>query len=267
MKSIKKQKIRVRNKFKKLRKEKIKEISKHSLNLISASLIGGIIIFKLYHFLFLSSFFELKKVEIKGNEMLSESEIRKSLKLRKKENIFLVTKENIKEYLNGVPTVETVIMKRKIPGTLCLEIIERTPVGYCKINGQLKGIDKAGILFDCKDLKKEIPFIIGLISGKEEEKKKLAIDFLQLVKNESKCPIGREIVKVVPKDFCKIIFLLRDGTKVFFGKVPSPDINLKLTYLEKVLLDLKNKNKKIDYVDMQYFTSDIGKVIVKLSKT
>ena len=267
MKDRKKQKVKVRSKFKKLRKEKIKKISKHSLNLITASLIGGVIIFHVYHFLFFSSFFQLKQIEISDNEILSEIKIKEFLKFKKNENIFLVTKERIKENLKGIPSIERVIIRRKIPDTLCLKIIERTPIGYCRINGQLKGIDREGVIFNYKDLKKEIPVILGLIPNKKEEKKKTAIKFLQLLENKCHCSISKKIVKIRPKDFSKIVFWLQDGTKVFFGKATSLNINLKLTYLEKVLADLKSKEKKIDYVNIQYFSPEMGKVIVKLSKT
>ncbi len=267
MKNRKKQKVKVRSRFKKLRKEKFKEISKHSLNLIAASLIGGVIIFNVYHFLFFSSFFQLKQIEIDDNKILSEIKIKEFLKLKGNENIFLVTKERIKENLKGIPSIERVIIKRKIPDTLCLKIIERTPIGYCRIDGQLKGVDKEGIIFNYKDLKKEIPVILGMVSDKKEEKKKAVIKFLQLLENKCHCSISKEIVKIRPKDFSKIVFWMRDGTKVVFGKATSPNINLKLTYLEKVLADLKSKEKKIDYVNMQYFSPDIKKVIVKLCKT
>ncbi|MCK4532563.1 FtsQ-type POTRA domain-containing protein [bacterium] len=267
MKKRKKQKVNVRSKFKKLRKEKIKEVSKHSLNLITASLIGGVIIFNVYHFLFFSSFFQLKQIKISDNEISSEIKIKEFLKLRKNENIFLVRKERIKENLKGIPSIETVIIRRKIPDTLCLKIIERTPIAYCRINGQLKAIDREGAVFNYKNSEKKVPVILGLIQDKEEEKKKTAIKFLQLLENNGRCSIGKEIVKIGPKDFSKIVFWLRDGTKVFFGRATSPNINLKLTYLEKVLADLKSKEKKIDYVNMQYFSPDMGKVIVKLCKT
>lgn len=265
MKNRKKQKVRVRSKFKKLKKEKIKQISKHSLSLIVASLIGGIILLKIYHFLFFSSSFQLKQIEINGNIALPESRIKESLKLGGKENIFLLTKEKISENLEEIPVIKRVVFKRKIPDTLCLGIIERSPLGHCKIKGQLKGIDEEGIIFDCNNLKKDVPFISGLNLDKERTKKGQVLEFLQL-KEKCNCKITDEIVEITPLNSCKIMLLLKDGTKVFFGKVTSQDIKSKLNCLEKVFADLKRKGQKVNYVNMQYFTKDMGKVIVKLNK-
>ncbi len=261
MKNRRKQKVKVRRKFKELKKEKFKEICKHSLNLIVVLLIGAVVLLKIYHFLFFSPFFQLKQIEISGNKILSDSEIKESLKLGGKENIFLLTKGKISKDLKEIPAIKKVVLKKDVPDTLRLEIIERVPLGYCKINGHMKGIDEEGVIFDYNNPEKGIPFI----SSVDLDKKKQVVDFLRL-KDNCKCEITDKIAEITPLDSRKIMLLLSDGTKVFWGKVTSRDIKTKLIHLEKVLADLKKKGKKVDYVNMQHFTRKIGKIIVKLNK-
>lgn len=96
------------------------------------------------YFLFFSSFFLIKEIEIKTTENISEAEVRriiqgsldkKKFKLLSQENLILTPLEKIKaDILDLSPEIESVIINKKMPNWLGVEIMEYQNVGiWCQI--------------------------------------------------------------------------------------------------------------------------------------
>ncbi|MDP2741762.1 MAG: FtsQ-type POTRA domain-containing protein [bacterium] len=133
----------IKTKIYKLRKPK-KSILKRPIFWISFLFLIIVLSF-LYIFVF-SSIFQVKNIEVSGNEKIQNKDIQDFAFVRTGQkiismgswhlesgSIFLVNYKKInKEILNNFSVIESVKISKKLPQTLTIEIIERKPLGaFC----------------------------------------------------------------------------------------------------------------------------------------
>jgi len=118
-----------------------------------------------FYSLFLSNFFQINNIEIKGNQGITEDNIKniiddemsKSVAIFfNKNNLFLANKKNIEEKLFfEFSEVEDVKIKKIFPKTLRIEIIEKTPfIIWCRLD-QCYYLDNNGVAFATEDVNYE----------------------------------------------------------------------------------------------------------------
>lgn len=104
------------------------------------------LILVLVYILFFSPIFEIKEINISGNRVISNEEIRSVLN---QGNLFLVTKNKLRNTLvNNFPRIASVDVTKDIfKKSIDLKIIERKEVGiFCKKDCYY--IDKQGVIFE-----------------------------------------------------------------------------------------------------------------------
>ena len=91
----------------------------------------------------LSSFFNIKKIEIVGNNKLTRDEAISLSQIEIEENTFKLSKNKIEKNIKQNAYVESVKIKRNLPSTILIEIEERVPTyiitfanDYAYINNQ-----------------------------------------------------------------------------------------------------------------------------------
>lgn len=91
----------------------------------------------------LSPFFNIKNIEIVGNQKLTNEEIISLSQVQKDENTFKLVKSKVQKNIKQNAYVENVKIKRNLPDTITIEIEERTPTymitfanAYAYINNQ-----------------------------------------------------------------------------------------------------------------------------------
>jgi hypothetical protein len=113
--------------------------------------------FSLCYFAVFSSFFEIKNIEISGNEKTPKSAIENVIenyawtdfKFFKKKNLLLVNLPKIdKILLEGFPLIASVSSRKNLPGGLTFRIQERKPEAIFQQNDNWFFIDKEGIIFE-----------------------------------------------------------------------------------------------------------------------
>ena len=97
-----------------------------------------IFIFVVIYFIFFSESFMIKKININGNKTVTGKSIEKiienensnqALIIFSKNNFFLNDKDKLREeLLNEFPEIETIIIKKKFPNILEIEITEKNPL-------------------------------------------------------------------------------------------------------------------------------------------
>lgn len=147
----------IKKKIYKLKKSNKKSIIKRPVFWIGLSFL--IIFLSLFYLFIFSPKFQLKEIEVSGNEKVRTECIQDFVWLKTagkvSKSIFLVNHKNLsKEILANFPEIEMVKISKKLFGTLNIEITERKPFGafcgYSSAENQKEKcfvIDETGIIF------------------------------------------------------------------------------------------------------------------------
>ena len=202
-----------------------------------------------------SDLFFLKEVVINNNKYLSNEEVTNLLNLSKNKNIFFLDLQDLENRIKKSTYVEECEIKRKIPNKLIVSIKEKNIINtlyngksYCYIDDkgefvdELKKInnDDLVIFIDYSLNNKSIKF------NSENDKNKLLKLYNKLYEESLLTQI-----KVI--DFRKkteIIMKGKTGLTICFSK--DNNIEKNIISLNKVLIDLQNRNELYGKVDFTY---------------
>lgn len=91
---------------------------------------------------------QLSEVVIKGAERADPENIRGIVRACSPECILLTDLEKIRESVETLPWVSEVIVKRRLPDTLVVEVTERQPTAVAGVDDKLYIVDSQGIILD-----------------------------------------------------------------------------------------------------------------------
>lgn len=218
------------------------------------------------YFLVFSSFFQIKVIEISGNQKISTEELRKmvedqivkNLIFYQTKSIFLVNLKKIQNViLEKFPQISQINIKQKFPQTLEIKIEERNPVAIFCQNENCFFIDKEGVVFE-SNVKNQDFFIIKKGNFNSEIKlgdkiidENLISQILEIesrLKKDFKISINE--VLLVSEE--RVNFKTSEGWEIYFN--PKKDINWQLTKLEAVLENeiLPEKRKNLEYIELRF---------------
>ncbi len=223
---------------------------------------GGI-----FYLICFSSFFQIKQIEISGNQKVPIQDLQKAIQGQIEQrvlffptrSIFLVNLEKInKVLLERFPQIASANLERNFPNILTAIIKERKPKAVFYQQDQRFFIDKQGEVFEkITDNEHQYLEIENLVSVKELklgkkilEKELLAqiLEIEQRVEKKINIPIIKalivsdERVNVKTLENWEIYFNLRDG-------ISDQVFNLGLVLDEKIPLE---KRKNLEYIDLRF---------------
>ncbi len=197
-----------------------------------------------------------KNIKIKGNKYVKSDDIIKILDINDDKNIF---RYNIKDMENKLLTnkyIDKVKIKRILPNTLDIDIIETEIVGtlynkkeYCYIDIQGNFIDKVD-----EDIKDSNIITVHVdyeltnqqyIKFKNEENRKELLYLLENIKKES---IYKKIDKIDMTKTNTLNMYTKDNTTILLNI--DEDLQYNISRLSKILLDLQNKKQKGGEIDL-----------------
>ncbi len=213
-------------------------------------------------FLFIhSSVFNLKKIEVTGNEKVSKEEILALSGLKTGNNIFSINKAITAKSIEIHPMVKDAVIKRRIPSTILIQISERQVWALLPYQGGYLLIDDEGICIDRLNT-----VTVGnypLISMDEYPKRinlgqavnPAAIQMVQKVWNAIPAAQKAQISEFhyVNKEKNLIIYTLK-GTEVRFGNTDRLDEKIKnFGEIFKIEENFASEGKEVlQYVDIRY---------------
>lgn len=219
----------------------------------------GIIIFlgllSIFTFFALNSqFFHIKQINIKNNKTLNKEDIIKQSKVTGNTNIFKFKISDIESNLKTNQFIKTAIVKRKLPSTLNINIVEREKIVLFQYISMYLVIDKEGFIIEHLDSNdKKLPTVTGFntnfteinesIFSKEENKN------LSIFINDAKSLHLLSKMDTIDKDFSNDINIkLKNGIFVAFGTLNN--VKYKLDLLKEILDDVEAKEIKADKIIM-----------------
>jgi cell division protein FtsQ len=109
---------------------------------VSVGLLAG------YRWLTTVNYFDLTNVEIAGLSRLSDEHVRSLAEITPGDNLLSMDMEQIRLALTRDPWIESATVKRVLPGSLSIQIVERVPAYLVNYEGGLYYCDESGRLID-----------------------------------------------------------------------------------------------------------------------
>ncbi|SJZ33417.1 cell division protein FtsQ/DivIB [Garciella nitratireducens] len=152
---------------KKLRKKEnfypIKGFKKGKYGIILLILVLTIIFS--FYFLLYTNYFDVKNIEVRGNEHIEKKEVIRLSNLRTGMNIFKFNKEKVEKNIQRNSFIKNVQIERKLPDTIYIYTTEREITSIIAYNdGTFLYLDEEGIVMDHKETLNTYnkPIITGL---------------------------------------------------------------------------------------------------------
>lgn len=162
--------------------------------------------------------FRVKKVEVKGNEFYSDTEIKKMvLDVPIAKNTILAMMIKTEEKTKDAQLIEKVILKRKNMNTLVVQVKEKKMIGYFEYQGKYANFDRQGIVqtFTEKPIE-NVPYIEGLDIKEVKQGEKLK--GINTKKLNSILSVGKMLEKTDQKPD-KLVFNDMKQLVLYYGEI------------------------------------------------
>lgn len=118
----------------------------------------------------LSPIFNIKNINVSGNEKISSEEILSLSQLKKDENIFKINKNETRENVKQNAYIDTVEIKRTLPDTVTIVVTERTATYQINYSNLYMLINNQGYMLETTEMNEDMPVIVGITTNEENIK-------------------------------------------------------------------------------------------------
>jgi len=197
--------------------------------------------------------FRVDRIVITGTERLSKSGVQAALTGLRGESVVWIDLEHWRQLLLDMPWIREATLRRSLPATVDVAIVERQPVGIGRLHGDMFLVDDHGIVIDqygpqYADL--DLPIIDGLGVGGDEAdgRSDLVSRLVAAVRNKPQ--LARRVSQIDVSDAHNAsIILSGDPAVLYVGEdrfVPRLQ-----SYIE-LANTLRERTEDIDYVDLRF---------------
>lgn len=205
-----------------------------------------------------SSLLRVTKVVVRGNARLSTGEVLAMVNGLRGRSILTVDLDRERTRLLASAWVAAATLRRILPATVEITLVERTPIGLCRIGSRLYLVDGAGAVIDehgpqYADL--DLPIIDGLASGPrggqplvDEARAALAARLLASVAPHP--DLARRVSQIDVGDAHDAVVILEgDGALIHVGEERFAE---RLQAYLELAPTLRARVPEIDYVDLRF---------------
>lgn len=189
-----------------------------------------------------SKFFYVTQIEVEGkNEILQKDIISKLSEFNNKSIVYINT-NLLEEEISKDARVKTVIIKKRYPNKLIVELNEREPVAYISKNNELYVVDSDLNIFSNYNemVNKALPLVYY-----DEKSEKDITNILKVLIKSNLYSLSSEIYK----EDNKYVIILNDGVKVYINNlVDTKKLNQGYIVYNKE----KELNNTMDYIDLRF---------------
>lgn len=189
--------------------------------------------------------FVINKINIVGNNKLSRDSLINASTISTGENILKISKRLGEKNLAKLPYVKEAKIKRKLPKTIIIEIVERKGIAQIKSISSYLLIDIEGYILDIKDTKDEkLPLFLGLNIDNKRPGDNIFSDIkvkenIEFIKEGHAIGLLSKIKEVNLENSDNINIIIMDGIPVDFGTLNN--VKYKLNLLDEVSKDIEKK--------------------------
>lgn len=215
--------------------KKIVTVAKYSF--LTILLLGTILYFML------SPVFNIKKITVKNNQLISEEEIISLSRITIEENTFKIRLGQVEKNIKENAYIESAKISRKLPSEIQIEVVERVPTYMLEFINSVVYINNQGYMLDVTETKLDVPIIVGYTTPAEEIKAgsrlckedllKLEM-VLKIMETANNYEIGSLITKIGIADKNNYTLYLEGEKKtVYLGD--ASNINTRIMYLKEII--------------------------------
>ncbi len=233
------------------------------LHVVKGILAVGILIFlvwAIHNWMLTSNAFLLQKIDVHGNRILKNEEIRSQLKIGKGVRLTDVELGQIEATLRKNPFVRSVLVSRRFPSTLDIEIEEREPVAYISGQSKMWMVDEEGVLLPSLKGSRalDLPVIVGMKKFPEKMGARIqndrilqAIWLLAATRTLDKNLFYQIDNISYSRSRGMVVYLTKPFLPLYFGK----DLNVRqIEYVRAILSKLKRERRLAStrYIDLRF---------------
>ncbi len=210
-------------------------------------LIGGGIYF------LLSPFFNIKSITVRGNEKITTEEIISLSGIQLEENTFKVSSSKVQQAIKSNAYIESVKLKRKLPDSVELQVVERKPAYMITLGNAYIYINTQGYLLEVSKNALELPTITGFLTSEDqlqEGNRLIAEDLeklnhvIQIMDSANNNEIGSLVNKINVANKQDYVLELKSEKKtVHLGD--TSNLSTKMLYIKTVIEKEKKKEGEI----------------------
>lgn len=210
-----------------------------------------------------SPVFEVREVTVTGNRYMPAEKIISVSGIVTGENIFKINLQQAAGRVEIIPMLKSVEMDRELPSRVVIRVVERSPLALLPAGEGFIQVDADGVyLQKGSPSDRNLPVITGVKAGVPPPGQPVRADGLTgsiKVIREMPADLIPELSEVNIDPQGNVIIYTMDGVQCRMGRIEEmAEKGLKLSW---VLGELKNKNKKIEYVDLSYVGSPVVKYV------
>lgn len=223
-------------------------------------ILGILLLVSCVFILFKSSLFDVRKIEVKGNNQLSREQIISASGLTTGVNIFNIDLKEAGENLKALPILKNARLERDLPGGIIIIVEERVPVGLLPTGNGFIEIDKDRVYIQKNKLVNNLPVITGIDAGSVgpgEVIKGQDLEYVTKVISELPQQLTNQLSEIHYQSDGSIVIYTDHGVQCRMG---SPrDIPVKAEIFMQLLIQLEHEERGIEYVDLSYAGSPVVK--------
>jgi cell division septal protein FtsQ len=218
-----------------------------------------------FYLLYISPFFQIKEIEVRGNEKTSSEKITEIAEKKTENNfLFLKTKsiflfnidQTVKDILSENVLIDSVGIKKNLPQKIEIEIKEREAVSTFVCNENFFLIDRKGIIFEETGEKNE-SFLIkydnleqDIFLGEKAIEEELLSEIITIKETAER--LNLEPKSVIIKNERRIDFKTKEGWDIYFSL--DKEIERQLIELSAFMEEgiEPEERKALEYIDLRF---------------
>ena len=228
---------------------------------LRATIVLAVAMFGAYHggsLVLSAEALRITRITVSGNVRMSKGEVVALLDGLRGHNMVTVNLEAWRTKLLTSPWVADARLRRVLPGTIAVAIMERQPMGIARLRGELYLVDEGGTVVDQfgpNYAELDLPVIDGLASAPQREgtlidESRAALAARLLATLHTRPDLAKRISQVDVSDSRDAVVILKDDT-AFVRLGDDAFVERLESYLD-LAPTLRERVDGIDYVDLRF---------------
>lgn len=204
-----------------------------------------------------SPYFHVEHIDVRGLKSLSTEEVVVACGLAENENIFDVDLRRVASRVKAIPRVDKVLVSRRLPSTIVIQVQERTPVAVLPYAGYFVEVDGAGLAIGLEESyrARELPLLTGL--ALRSVRVGCPVDAPEIssalaIATALPEPILRQVSEINFNPSHGFSLHMQSGMQAILGSGTVAELKSRVMVLAAILARLEEEGRQATYIDVRF---------------